>query len=126
MRQEVEGVPELDWLRTLLSRGCPLEVFAYLVEHESPDTLLQLVKRRPANDDEFTVRTFTLDFAASHVDQMLARWERARWPNDARFLATLPNSFHLIRSDDYASQTRRYAFTHFYRKKDERAYVFGE
>jgi hypothetical protein len=33
-RQEVEGVPELDWLRTLLSPGCPLDVFAYLVEHE--------------------------------------------------------------------------------------------
>jgi hypothetical protein len=26
--QEVEGVPDLDWLRTLLSRGCPLDVFA--------------------------------------------------------------------------------------------------
>jgi hypothetical protein len=47
---QVEGVPELDWLRTLLSRGCLLDVFAYLVEHESPDTLLQLVKRRPANE----------------------------------------------------------------------------
>jgi hypothetical protein len=25
-RQEVEGVSELDWLRTLLARGCPLDV----------------------------------------------------------------------------------------------------
>jgi hypothetical protein len=48
-RQEVEGVPELDWLQTLLSRGCPLDVFAYIVEHESIDKLLHLVKRRPAS-----------------------------------------------------------------------------
>jgi hypothetical protein len=39
-RQEVEGVPELDWLRTLLSRGCPLVAFAYLVEHEDSEQLL--------------------------------------------------------------------------------------
>jgi hypothetical protein len=35
--QEVEGVPELDWLRTLLSRGCPLDAFAYQVEHEDSE-----------------------------------------------------------------------------------------
>jgi hypothetical protein len=51
-----------------MSRGCPLDVFAYLVEHENPDTLLQLVKRRSANDDEFAVGTFTFEFAAAHVD----------------------------------------------------------
>jgi hypothetical protein len=125
-RQEVEGVPELDCLRTLLSRGCPLDVFAYLVEHESPDTLLQLVKRRPANDDEFTVETFIFDFAASWVDQVVQKWDTARLPNDARFIATFPNSFHFLRSDDYASQTRLYAFTHSYRTNDECAYVFSE
>jgi hypothetical protein len=57
---------------------------------------------------------------------MLQKWEMARWPNDARILATFPNSFHFIRSDDYASQTRRYAFSNSYRRNDERAYVFGE
>jgi hypothetical protein len=72
-RQEVEGVPELDWLRTLLSRGCPLDVFAHIVEHESIDGLLQLVQRRPANDDEFTVGTFPFDFAASWVDFLWLR-----------------------------------------------------
>jgi hypothetical protein len=46
-------------------------VFDYLVEHESIDVLLQLVKRRTANDDEFTVGTFPFDLAASSVDQML-------------------------------------------------------
>jgi hypothetical protein len=45
-RQEVEGVPELDWWRTLLTRGFPLDVFAYLV--------LQF----EANDDEFKFGTF--------------------------------------------------------------------
>jgi hypothetical protein len=45
-----------------------------------------------------------------------------RLPNDARFIATFPNSFHFIRSDDYASQTRRYAFVNSYRLADERAY----
>jgi hypothetical protein len=125
-RQEVEGVPELDWLRTLLSRGCPLDVFAYLVEHESPDLLLQLAQRRPANDDEFKVGSFPFDMAASYVDQMLQKWDVARLPDNARFIATFPNSFHFLRSDVYASQTRRYAFTHSYRVTDERAYVFTE
>jgi hypothetical protein len=97
-----------------------------MVEHESSDTLLQLVWRRPANDDEFKVGTFPFDLAASHVDQMLQRWETAWLPNEARFIATFPNSLHFLRSDDYASQTRRYAFTHSYRVTDERAYVFAE
>jgi hypothetical protein len=124
--QEVEGVPELDWLRTLMSRGCPLDVFAYLVEHENPDTLLQLVKRRPASEDELSAGTFSFEFAASHINQMLSRWEMLRWPNGAEIFATLPNSFHFIRSDDYASQTRRYAFPGSYHQNDERAYVFKE
>jgi hypothetical protein len=43
-------------------------------------------------------------------------------PNDARFIATFPNSFHFIQSDDYASQTRRYAFANSYRLVEGRAY----
>jgi hypothetical protein len=88
--------------------------------------LLQLVKRRTANDDEINVGTFPFDFFASWVDQVVQKWDTARLPNDARFIATFPNSFHFLRSDDYASQTRRYAFTHSYRKNDERTYVFSE
>jgi hypothetical protein len=60
------------------------------------------------------------------VDRLLQQWDVARLPDDARFIATFPNSFHVLRSDDYASQTRRYAFTNSYRKIDERAYVFTE
>jgi hypothetical protein len=132
-RQEVEGVPELDWLRTLLSRGCPLDVFAYLVEHESTEEFLQLVQRHSAiNFDTLILPSsrsvlFHLILPlGSWLDQLVQKWDVARLPDDARFIATLPNSFHFLRSDDYASQTRRYAFTHSYRKADERAYVFKE
>jgi hypothetical protein len=121
-RHEVEGVPELDWLRTLLSRGCPLDAFAYLVEHEDSDKLLQLVQRRPANDDEFKFGIFQFDATAAWVDKLLRKWDVSRLPDDARFIATFPNLFHFIRSDDYASQTRRYAFVNSYRVVEERAY----
>jgi hypothetical protein len=56
-RQEVEGVPELDWLRTLLARGCPLDAFAYLVEYEDSEKPLKFVERREANDDKFRLGT---------------------------------------------------------------------
>jgi hypothetical protein len=81
-RQEVEGVPELDWLRTLLSRGCPLDAFAYLVEHEDSENLLQLVQRRPANDDEFKFGTFQFDATAAWVDKLLRKWDVSWLPND--------------------------------------------
>jgi hypothetical protein len=42
-QQEVEGVPELDWLRTLLVRGCPLDAFAYVVENEDSEKPLKLI-----------------------------------------------------------------------------------
>jgi hypothetical protein len=114
-RQEVEGVPELDWLRTLLSRGCPLDAFAYLVEHEDSEKLLQLVQRRAANDNEFKFGTFQFDATAAWVDKLLRKWDVFQLLNEARFIATFPNSFHFIRSDNYASQTWRYAFAHSYR-----------
>jgi hypothetical protein len=125
-RQEVEGVPALDWLRTLLSRGCPLDVFAYIAEHERIDELLHLAKRRNAGEDELTVGTFQFEFAAGWVDRMLQDWDAAKMPGDAQFLATLPNSFHVLRSDDYASQTRRHVFPNTYLRTEERAYVFAE
>jgi hypothetical protein len=125
-RQEVEGVPKLDWLQTLLSRGFPLDVFAYIVEHKSIDKLLHLVKRRSAGEDELTVGTFQFEFAVGWVDRMLQDWDAAKWPGEARFLATLPNSFHVLRSDDDASQTRRYVFPNTYLKTEECEYVFAE
>jgi hypothetical protein len=121
-RQEVEGVSELDWLRTPLSRGCPLDAFAYLVEQEDSEKLLKLVERRAANDDEFKFGTFQFDATAAWVDKLLRKWDVSQLPNDAQFLATFPNSFHFIRSDDYASQTRRYVFANLYRMVEERAY----
>jgi hypothetical protein len=60
-RQEVEGVPELDWLRTLLSRGCPLDAFGYLGEYDYPEKLFKFVERRDSNYDEFRLRTFQFD-----------------------------------------------------------------
>jgi hypothetical protein len=83
-RQEFEGVPELDWLRTLLSRGCPLDAFAYLVEHEDFEKLLQFVQRRLANDDEFKFGTFQFDATAAWVDKLLRKWDVSQLPNDAQ------------------------------------------
>jgi hypothetical protein len=64
-RQEVEVVPELDWLQTLLARGYPLDAFAYLFEYEDPEKLLKFVERRDANDDEFRLGTFQFDATAA-------------------------------------------------------------
>jgi hypothetical protein len=64
-RQEVEGVPELDWLQTLLSRGCLLDAFAYLVEHEDSEKLLQLVQRCATNGDESKFGHFQFDATAA-------------------------------------------------------------
>jgi hypothetical protein len=53
---------------------------------------------------------------------LLRKWDASQLPNDAQFIAKFPNSFHFIRSDDYASQTRRYAFANSYRLVKGRAY----
>jgi hypothetical protein len=121
-RQEVEGVPELDWLRMLLARGCPLGAFAYLVEDEDSEKLLKFVDRRAANDDESKLGTFQFDATAAWIDKLLRKWDSAQLPNDAQFIATFPKSFHFSRSDDYASQTRLYAFADSYRVVEGRTY----
>jgi hypothetical protein len=59
---------------------------------------------------------------AAWVDQVLRKWDVSQLPNDARFIATFPNSFLFLRSDDYASQSRRYAFASSYRVIERRAY----
>jgi hypothetical protein len=64
-QQEVEGVPELDWLQTLLARDCSLDAFAYVVENEDSEKLLKFVERREANDDEFKLGTFQFDETAA-------------------------------------------------------------
>jgi hypothetical protein len=64
-RQEVEGIPELDWLQMLLACGCPLDAFAYLVKCEDPEKLLKFVERCEANDDEFRLGTFQFDATAA-------------------------------------------------------------
>jgi hypothetical protein len=66
-RQEVEGVPELDCLQMLFARGCPLDAFAYLVEYQDPENLLNFVERREANGDEFRLET------AAWVDKFLRK-----------------------------------------------------
>jgi hypothetical protein len=60
-RQEVEGVPELDWLQMLLASGCQLDAFAYLVEYEDPEKLLKFVERCDSNEDDFRLGTFQFD-----------------------------------------------------------------
>jgi hypothetical protein len=97
-RQKVEGVPELDWLRTLLARGCPLDAFTCLVENT----------RIPRNSssslsDEFKLGTFQFDAAAAWVDKMLRKWDLAQLPNDAQFIVTL-NTHH--RRGDTPSRVR--------------------
>jgi hypothetical protein len=109
-------VPELGWLRTLLAHGCPLDPFAYLVEYEDSEKLLKFVERSDANDDEFRLETFQFDATAAWIDKLLQKWDLAQLPNDAQFIATFSKSFHVLRSDDYASQTRRYTFQNSYRQ----------
>jgi hypothetical protein len=89
-RQEVEGVPELDWLRTLLSRDCPLDAFAYLVEYENSEQLLQFFQWRPANDDEFKFGIFQFDATAAWVEKLLQKWDVSRLPVDARLNCDVP------------------------------------
>jgi hypothetical protein len=120
--QEVEGVPELDWLQMLLARGCELDAFAYLVEYEDPDKLLKFVERREVNDDEFRLGTSQFDATAAWVDKLLRKWDLAQLSNDAQFIATFPKSFYVLRSDDYESQTRRYAFQNSYQQVEGRMY----
>jgi hypothetical protein len=115
-RPEVDGVPELHWLKMLLARGCPLDAFAYLVEYEDSEKLLKFVKRRDFNDDEFRLRTIQIDATSAWVDKL---------PNDAQFIATFHKSFHVLRSDDYeriAKSLRRYAFQNSYRQVEGRMY----
>jgi hypothetical protein len=116
MRQEVEGIPELDLLQMLLVRGCPFDAFAYLVEYEDSEKLLKFVERCEANDDEFKLGTAQFDAIDAWVDKLVRKWDLAQLPNDARFIAMFPKSFHVLRSDDLASQTWRYAFQNTYRQ----------
>jgi hypothetical protein len=82
LRQEVEGVPELDWLRMLLADGCPLDAFAHLVEYEESEKLLKFVERRHANEDEFRLGTFQFDATAAWVVNLLRKWDLAQLTND--------------------------------------------
>jgi hypothetical protein len=94
-----------------LERGCPQDA-----QYEDPVKLLEFIERREANDDEFRLGTFQFDATAAWVDKLV------QLPNDAQFIATFPKSFHVLRLDDYASQTRRYAFQNSYRQVEERMY----
>jgi hypothetical protein len=106
-RQEVEGVPdELDWLQMLLARGCAFDAFAYLVGYEESEKFLKFVERRETNDDEFKLGAFQFDATAAWVDKSLRKLDLAQLPNDARFIATFLKSFHVLRSDDLATQMR--------------------
>jgi hypothetical protein len=108
----------------LLARGCPLDknasTFAY--EYDDPEKLLKFVERRDANNDEFRLGTFQFDATAAWVDKLLRKWDLAQLPNNAQFIATFPKSFHILRSDDFESQTRRYAFQNSYRQVERRMY----
>jgi hypothetical protein len=54
--------------------------------------------------------------------QIVTEIAMAQLPSDAQFIATFPKSFHVLRSDDYASQTRPYAFQNSYRQVEGRMY----
>jgi hypothetical protein len=65
----------LDWLQMLLARCCPLDAFAYLVEYEDPEKLLEFVERCEASDDEFRLGSFHFDATSTSawVDKLLRK-----------------------------------------------------
>jgi hypothetical protein len=119
-RQEVEGVTELDWLRMLLARGCPLDAFAYLVEYEYPEKLLKFIERREANDDELGSKLFNLMRPLRGSTNCYGNgiWHSCRTMRHS--LRRSPNHFMFCVRMILASQTRRYAFKNSYRQVEGR------